>query len=268
MAPQKTSEISRNSTSKSATGLARTTLAAYLEDKLEVSRFKDYCPNGLQVEGKPRIQRLVTGVTASLALIERAIELKADAVLVHHGYFWRGEDARITGPKQARIKRLLQHDINLFAYHLPLDAHPTWGNNVQLGQRLGLQVTGHTGEQDLVTLGHVKRSVNLRQFADLVARQLGRAPLMLGAAEQAVKKIGWCTGAAQSMIEVAWAAGCDVYLSGEISEPTAHFCRETGMAYLACGHHATERYGIQALGQHLAQKFGLDHQFIDLDNPA
>jgi dinuclear metal center YbgI/SA1388 family protein len=268
MAPKKTSEISRNSTSKSAPGLARPELAAYLENELEVSRFKDYCPNGLQVEGKNRIERIVTGVTASLALIEHAIELKADAVLVHHGYFWRGEDARITGPKQARIKRLLQHDINLFAYHLPLDAHPQWGNNVQLGRHLGLQVTGQAGEQALVTLGRTRRAVKLAQLARLVQTQLGRTPLVIGAPDQNIKKIAWCTGAAQSMIEVAWAAGCDVYLSGEISEPTAHFCRETGMAYLACGHHATERYGVQALGQHLAQHFGLNHDFVDIDNPA
>jgi dinuclear metal center YbgI/SA1388 family protein len=220
------------------------------------------------VEGKPQIQRIVTGVTASLALIERAIELKADAILVHHGYFWRGEDARITGPKRNRLKRLLQQDINLFAYHLPLDAHPQWGNNVQLGQRLGFRATGQAGEQGLVALGQLKRRMSLQQLAQQVEEVLGRAPLVIGSPQQGVKKIGWCTGAGQSMIEVAWAAGCDVYLSGEISEPTAHFCRETGMAYLACGHHATERYGIQTLGQHLAQRFGLMHDFIDIDNPA
>jgi dinuclear metal center YbgI/SA1388 family protein len=189
-------------------------------------------------------------------------------MLVHHGYFWRGEDARIIGPKQRRLKRLLEHELNLFAYHLPLDAHPLWGNNVQLGLRLGFQMSGQAGEQNLVALGQLKRRTSLQQLAEHVEVSLGRAPVVIGSPQQAIKKIGWCTGAGQSMMEVAQAAGCEVYLSGEISEPTAHFCRETGMAYLACGHHATERYGVQALGQHLAQKFGLKHDFVDIDNPA
>jgi dinuclear metal center YbgI/SA1388 family protein len=263
-----TSLLSQDFTSNQTFGVTRNELAAYLEDELNVAAFKDYCPNGLQVEGKPRIQRIVTGVTASLALIERAIALKADALVVHHGYFWRGEDPRVVGPKQRRLKRLLQHDINLFAYHLPLDAHPQWGNNAQFGQRLGFQMSGQTGEQNLVALGQLKRRTSLQQLAKQVEETLGRTPVVIGSPQQVIKKIGWCTGAAQSMMEVAQAAGCDVYLSGEISEPTAHFCRETGLAYLACGHHATERYGVQALGRHLAQKFGLMHDFVDIDNPA
>ncbi|MFM7759348.1 MAG: Nif3-like dinuclear metal center hexameric protein [Burkholderiaceae bacterium] len=251
----------------SGTGLARDTLTKHLAETLDINRFRDYCPNGLQVEGKPQISRLITGVTASLALLEAAVAAHADALLVHHGYFWRGEDPRVVGSRRARLKLLLDHDINLFAYHLPLDAHPELGNNAQLAKLLGFETTGRFGEQDLGWLGRV----NVSTVADLVQVvhiALGRTPQLIGDPSQRVERVAWCTGAAQNAFEHAINAGASVYLSGEISEQTVHLARETGVAYLACGHHATERYGVQALGNHVAQQFGIHHQFIDIPNPV
>lgn len=251
----------------SETGLARDTLTKHLAETLDINRFRDYCPNGLQVEGKPQISRLITGVTASLALLEAAVAAHADALLVHHGYFWRGEDPRVVGSRRARLKLLLDHDINLFAYHLPLDAHPELGNNAQLAKLLGFETTGRFGEQDLGWLGRV----NVSTVADLVQVvhiALGRTPQLIGDPSQRVERVAWCTGAAQNAFEHAIDAGASVYLSGEISEQTVHLARETGVAYLACGHHATERYGVQALGNHVAQQFGIHHQFIDIPNPV
>lgn len=248
----------------------RDNFAKYLEQALDITRFRDYCPNGLQVEGRPRIQRLVTGVTASLALLEAAVATGADSILVHHGYFWRGEDARVVGPKQKRLKLLLENDVNLFAYHLPLDAHPVWGNNAQLAKRLGLTADGNFGEDGIGWLGSLE-DPNIATVGDLVRvieSQLGRAPLVIGDMAQPLVRVGWCTGAAHSMLVDAIAAGASVYLSGEISEPTVHLARETGVAYIACGHHATERYGVQALGAHLAEQFGIDHRFIEIANPV
>ncbi len=245
----------------------RDTLDKYLAGTLDINRFRDYCPNGLQVEGRPVLSRLVTGVTASLALLEAALERGADAVLVHHGYFWRGEDARVTGTRQRRLKLLLANELNLFAYHLPLDAHPVMGNNAQLGQLLGLSDEGRFGEQELGWLGRGKaRTVG--ELASIVASKLGREPMLIGDPAQPIDTVAWCTGAAQGAFGEAIAAGASVYLSGEISEPTVHLARETGIAYLACGHHATERYGVQAVGKHLEKQFGIRHEFIDIDNPV
>lgn len=248
----------------------RDSFAKYLEQSLDITRFRDYCPNGLQVEGRPFIRKLVTGVTASLALIDAAVAQQADAILVHHGYFWRGEDPRIVGVKQRRLKRLIEQDINLFAYHLPLDLHAEFGNNVQLARRLGLVAESRFGEDSLGWLGAVNDPA-VRTVGDLVrlvSAQLGREPLLIGDIAQPVGRIGWCTGAAQGMLADAIAAGASVYLSGEISEPTVHLARESGVAYIACGHHATERYGVQALGAHLAERFGIEHRFIDIANPV
>lgn len=244
-------------------------LAAYLEQTLDITRFRDYCPNGLQVEGRSDVRRLVSGVSASLALLEAAVAARADAVLVHHGYFWRGEDARLIGPKHKRLKLLFAHDINLFAFHLPLDAHPELGNNAQLAQRLGLQADGRFGESELGWIGHAAQELaTVGQLARRVELTLGRAPLLIGSPEQALGRVAWCSGAAQGMLGDAIAAGATAYLSGEISEPTVHLAREAGVAYLACGHHATERYGVQALGEQAARHFGLEHLFIDVPNPV
>lgn len=249
----------------------RDELAGYLAQALNIAQYRDYCPNGLQVEGRARIGLLVSGVTASLALIEAAIELQADAVLVHHGYFWRGEDARIIGSRKKRLKALLANDINLFAYHLPLDAHPEWGNNAQLARQLSLAGTGRFGEDKLGWLGRPQSDAGIRtvgELAGLIQRRLGREPLVIGNVDQPVDTVAWCTGAAQGMLAQAIDAGVSAYISGEISEPTVHLARETGVAYIAAGHHATERYGVQALGAHLAEQFGIRHHFIDDDNPV
>lgn len=248
----------------------RDELAKFLALTLEITRFRDYCPNGLQVAGSTLIKTLVTGVTANLALLEAAVNLKADAVLVHHGYFWRGENACVVGIKQKRLKLLLAHDMNLLAYHLPLDAHPTLGNNAQLAKILELLVDARFGTDDLGCLGTAVNPA-IRTAGDLacaVTAKLGRQPLLIGDHAQPIKRIAWCTGAAQNFMEDAIAAGADIYLSGEISEPVVHLAREAGVAYLACGHHATERYGVRALGQLLAQQFGITHHFVDIDSPV
>jgi len=249
--------------------VTRDELTKYLGQTLDITRFRDVCPNGLQVEGCGQIKVLVSGVTASLALIQAAVERKADAILVHHGYFWRNEEACVVGVKQQRLKLLLAHDINLFAYHLPLDMHAQFGNNAQLAQQLGLIPEGHFGEEGLGWLGKIADHAihTVGDLAHMIEMRLARAPLVIGDLAQPVRQIGWCTGAAQNLLGAAIAAGATAYLSGEISEPTVHLARETGVAYLACGHHATERYGARALGEHLKQRFGIEHYFVDIANP-
>jgi len=239
---------------------------------LQPERYKDYGPNGLQVEGCPHIRRLVTGVSASRALIERAIEAEADAILVHHGLFWRGQSGCVTGWMKQRLALLLAHDINLLAYHLPLDAHPELGNNAQLGRVLGFLppqagAWGRFGEQELGFLGRTEftTAAELARHVQLV---LGRQVTWVGDPGRPICRIGWCSGGAQDYFEAAIEAGVDAFLTGELSEPQAHYARECGVAFLACGHHATERYGVSALGAHLAQVLGLQHQFIEVDNPA
>lgn len=248
----------------------REQLSEYLACLLDIGRIRDFSPNGLQVEGRGRIAKLVTGVTASQALIDAALADGADAILVHHGYFWRGEDGRITGTRRHRLKSLLANDLNLYAYHLPLDMHAELGNNAQLGLRLGLVRDGQFGENDLGWLGRPEdpQLCTVGELAARIEQQLGRAPLIIGDPQQLAGRVGWCTGAAQGYLDDAIAAGANTYLSGEISEPTVHLARESGVAYLACGHHATERYGVQALGEHLATHFGVHHRFIDIDNPV
>jgi dinuclear metal center YbgI/SA1388 family protein len=238
---------------------------------LQPERFKDYGPNGLQVEGNAEVGRIVSGVTASRALIEAAIQARADAIFVHHGLFWRGQDGRVTGWMKQRLALLLQHDINLFAYHLPLDAHPELGNNAQFGRTLGLQADARFGEQDL---GFIGRSIDERTFSDAqalaaqVEKALGRPVLAVEGGQRPIRTIGWCTGGAQGYFEGAIAAGADAFITGEISEPQAHYARECGVAYVACGHHASERYGAPAVAGHVAAQLGLEHLFIDIDNPA
>ncbi len=240
----------------------------YLSALLQPEGFSDYCPNGLQVEGKADVNKIVTGVTASMALLEQAQAANADAVLVHHGYFWRGEAQVVTGIKMRRLKFLLDHQINLFAYHLPLDAHPELGNNVMLGNVLGLNIDDWLDDKHMIALSRLQKPKTLQAVADIVNNKLNREAQVIGDAEQAVETVAWCTGAAQGYIEQAIAHEVDVFISGEISEPTVHLSRESGTAYIAAGHHATERYGIQALGEHLASKFDLAHEFIDVDNPV
>jgi len=246
-------------------------LVEYTNTLLGVAGFRDYCPNGLQVEGRPEVQSLVSGVTASQDLIEAAIAIRADALLVHHGYFWKGEDACITGMKQRRLRRLLGAGISLLAYHLPLDAHPRLGNNAQLARVLGLESEGSFGSEPDLQLGQygqLSPALDGPALAAHLERRLGRAPLHIAGAAERIETVGWCTGAAQSWIEAAAARGLDAFISGEISEQTVHIARETGIHYFAAGHHATERYGVQALGGHLAEHFGLTHAFVDIENPV
>jgi dinuclear metal center YbgI/SA1388 family protein len=247
---------------------SRDELASYLAQLLEVDRFTDYGPNGLQVEGKPQIASIVSGVTASQALIDAAIERRADAIVVHHGLFWRGQDGRVTGWMKHRLKALLGAELNLYAYHLPLDAHPTLGNNARLGQLLGLSEDGRFGDKQLGWTGRVDPPMTLADLAAEVGQRMQRQPLVVAGDGRMIRRVAWCTGGAQGYFEAAIAAGVDVYLSGEISEPQAHYARESGVAYLALGHHASERYGAAALGAHLAAHFGFRHEHIDIDNPA
>lgn len=243
-------------------------LSIYLNQLLLPANFNDYCPNGLQIEGKPIIHKIVTGVTASLELLQAAHLARADAILVHHGYFWGNEPAPITGIKKRRIQFLLEHDINLFAYHLPLDAHLELGNNVMLAKHLGLNIKAWSGDKNLLALAELNAPTTLNKFVELVHAKLKRAPVVIGDMQKLITHVALCTGAAQSFIDQAIAANVDVFISGEISEQTVHSARESGVAYISAGHHATERYGVQALGEHLAAKFGLEHQFIDCDNPV
>ena len=242
-----------------------------LQSTLKPQLFNDYCPNGLQVQGKEQIQRLVTGVTASQALIDAAINLKADAILVHHGYFWKGENACVVGMKKNRLKALLMNDISLLAYHLPLDAHHELGNNVQLAKKLGLGIAEPLYPENPKQVGNIAvldEPMSAEDFSALCERVLGQKPIHIAGANQLIKTIGFCTGAAQGFIEQAVVMGCDAYLSGEISEPTVHTARETGIHYFAAGHHATERYGVQAVGEFLAEKLGIEHVFVDIANPV
>ena len=241
-----------------------------IEQFLNVNAINDYCPNGLQVEGKAQIKRIVSGVTASQALIDAAIELQADAILVHHGYFWKGEDQPIVGMKQRRIKALLAHDINLLAYHLPLDVHPEVGNNVQLAQRLGLTVTGPLepdNPRNVGLIGELDTPLSATEFAARIETALDRKPLLVDHG-QPIKRVAWCTGGAQGYIEHAIAAGVDAYITGEVSERTFHEAQENGISFFAAGHHATERYGVQALGEWLAKRFGIEHHYVECNNPV
>jgi dinuclear metal center YbgI/SA1388 family protein len=232
--------------------------------------FRDYCPNGLQIEGRPTINKLVTGVTASQAFIEAAILEKADAVLVHHGYFWQGEKAEITGIKKQRIKALLENEISLLAYHLPLDAHPKYGNNAQLGSLLDFKTIDELypkHKSKVGVIGELVKPSSALELKKQLQAKLNREPFHVPGKAETIKSIAWCTGSAQHSIERAHEAGVDAYLSGEVSEQTVHFAREAGIHFFAAGHHATERYGAQALGRYLADKYSIDHMFIDIDNP-
>lgn len=249
----------------------RQDLADAFDALLEPGRFKDYGPNGLQVEGRAGIRRIVSGVTASRALIEAAIAAQADALFVHHGLFWRGQDGRVTGWMKQRLALLLQHELNLFAYHLPLDAHPELGNNAQLGRVLGLEAQSRFGDQDLGFLGRPAQGGAFEAPGALAAhvqRVLGRPVTLVEGGDGPITRIAWCTGGAQGWFEAAIAAGAQAFLTGEISEPQAHYARECGVSFLACGHHATERYGAPAVATHVASRLGLEHRFIDIDNPA
>ncbi|WNC09065.1 Nif3-like dinuclear metal center hexameric protein [Pseudomonas coleopterorum] len=250
--------------------VALNTLVEEADRYLGSAKIQDYCPNGLQVEGRPQVMRIVSGVTASQALLDAAVEAKADLVLVHHGYFWKGENPCVVGMKQRRLKTLLRHDISLLAYHLPLDVHAEVGNNVQLARQLELTVEGPLDPADnrvVGLIGSLPEPMHPRDFARRVQEVLGREPLLIEGSEK-IRRVGWCTGGGQGYIDRAIAAGVDLYISGEASEQTFHSARENDISFIAAGHHATERYGVQALGDYLARRFALEHVFIDCPNPV
>lgn len=255
---------------KTASVIERDELVTYLAQFLQTAKIKDYCPNGLQVQGREKIQKIISGVTASRALIEAAIAAKADAILVHHGWFWKNDDPSIVGQLHTRMKLLLDHNINLLAYHLPLDIHPQLGNNAQLAKVMGWQGASSNslpGVVDGLIWSVEVKPMTLTQLSKSLASHLGRDPLVIGEPTQKIKKIAWCTGGAQGYIKEALSLGVDAYISGEVSEQTFHFAKEMGLAYISAGHHATERYGVQALGEHLKKTLNIEHEFIDIPNP-
>lgn len=243
-------------------------LLDYTGQLLQIDRLRDYCPNGLQVEGRAEIGMIVSGVSASMALLQAAADAGADLVLVHHGWFWKNEDARVIGIKRDRLKFLLERDISLAGYHLPLDAHPELGNNAQLGKLLGFEVEGWFGEQPIAAHGRLAQPMRLSDLEALVSLKLERPPLVIGDSEKPIRRIAWCSGGAQDYLTQAVALGVDAFITGEVSEHTVHLSRESGVAFISAGHHATERYGVQALGEHLAQRFGISHRYIEIANPV
>jgi dinuclear metal center YbgI/SA1388 family protein len=245
----------------------RKILVQSFNNLLQPERFKDYGPNGLQVEGRDQVHRIVSGVTASAALIDAAIDAGADAIIVHHGLFWRGQDGRVVGWMKQRLQKLLVNDISLLAYHLPLDAHAELGNNAQLGRVLGWRSDQYFGEQQLGCLATIE-AVDLGDLVQHIEARLGRSVVAVPGDGRPLRRAAWCTGGAQSYFESAIEAGADVFLTGEISEPQAHYAREMGVAYMAAGHHATERYGAPAVAGAIANALGLAHRFIDIENPA
>ena len=251
-----------------------TDIVALLDQELQPQLFKDYCPNGIQVDASRSpaapVKKIITGVTACQALIDRAVELQADAILVHHGYFWRGEEAVITGSKRRRIETLLANHISLIAYHLPLDGHPTLGNNAELARLMGWNVLGglEPGARAIGNWGTTGCELSLAELGQSLAKTLHREPMLIAGGEHPIKTIAWCTGAAQGMIDKALKLGVDAFVSGEISESTVHFARENGIHYISAGHHATERYGVQALARWLHDETGVEHQFVDIDSPV
>ncbi len=251
--------------------LQREELLSYLDNLLKPHQIKDYCPNGLQVQGRNDIKKIVTGVTASQALVDAAVAANADVLLVHHGYFWKGESQVITSLKYNRIKALLDADINLVAFHLPLDIHPTLGNNAQLARLFGFKnVSGleEGNERSVAVKGELIEPKTVSELAKVIEHQLNRKPLVEGSPDKLIKTVAWCSGGGQSFIEMAGEQGIDAFISGEVSEQTIHLAREYNMAFFAAGHHATERYGVKALGEHLVSEFGVTVEFIDIDNPA
>lgn len=243
-------------------------LEDYTSRLLETARFRDYCPNGQQVEGRPEVRRLASGVTASQALIEAAVEWGADALLVHHGWFWKNEDSRVVGIKKKRLELLLRHGISLLAYHLPLDAHPVYGNNAQLAAVLGTEAEGWFGEQAVGAYGPLQSPQALGDWAKHIGKGLEREPLVIGDPDKTICRAAWCSGGAQGYFDEAIRLGVDAFVTGEVSEYNFHLAQETGVAFVSAGHHATERFGVSVLGEHLAGQFGLEHRFIDIPNPV
>lgn len=243
-------------------------LLDYIGSLLDFRNFRDYCPNGLQIEGRGEVYRIATAVSASLAVLEAATAWRADAIIVHHGYFWKNEAPEIIGLKKRRLAHLLRHDVSLLAYHLPLDAHPLLGNNAQLAKQLNWREEGRFGEQNIACFGRLPQPKTPVELAENISKQLRRTPQIIGDDTRPISRIAWCSGGAQSYFEQAIALGVDAFMTGEISEPSYHLAQESGVRFIAAGHHATERFGVQALGEHLATQFSIEHQFFDQENPV
>lgn len=246
-------------------------LMTVLNGWLKPHLFKDYCPNGLQVEGRDTVNKIVTGVTACQSLIDAALERKADAILVHHGYFWRGEAEPIVGMKKRRLKALLENNVSLIAYHLPLDVHNEFGNNVQFARLMDFEIESGLEKDNPLSVGlvgHLQEAMTATELTKKLQHQLGQVPLHVGEGAQSIKKVAWCTGAAQGYIDQAIAMGVDAFITGEISEPTVHTAREMGIHFFAAGHHATERYGVRALGEALVNNYQVEAEFVDIPNPV
>lgn len=251
--------------------IQRDELTAFLDDYLACALFNDYSPNGMQIEGKSEIRRICTAVTACHDIIQRANHLKADALLVHHGYFWRGEAPVLTGMMRQRVGSIISHDLNLFAYHLPLDCHQDIGNNACIGRLLDVHDrSSHAVNKipDILWSGSFQSSVDSSALMQQLTHLLNRQPLHVSGSNKKIKRIAWCSGSAQDFIVDAHRLGVDAYISGEVSERTYYQAQELGIHYFACGHHATERFGIQALGRLLSERFALTHAFLDSDNPV
>ena len=240
-------------------------LKNYCDNLLEIEKFKDYCPNGLQISGKNKIKKIVCGVSANLEFIKKSISKKTDAIFVHHGFFWKNENPCLVGIKKDRIAQILAKNISLFAYHIPLDAHNNLGNNYQIGKLLGITNTINV-ENSLLWCGNLEKKISQKEFISLVEKKISYKPTLFTKSNKKIKKIAWCTGAGQDFIEKAIDLGADIYLSGEVSERIPHIAYESNIIYCQAGHHATERYGIQALGKHISNKFSLDYEYIEIKN--
>ena len=242
----------------------------WCDQTLESTEFKDYAPNGLQIEGKTEVRKILAAVTASQDAIDAAIRENADLLLVHHGYFWKGEAYPITGMRGKRIKSLIQHDISLLAYHLPLDSHPSLGNNAAIADLLELErieALDPSERHPIGNIGYLNQPMPVEEFKKFVSEKLKFDITHLPADKTMIEKVGFCTGGAQDFIVKAAEQGCDAYISGEVSERTFYEAKELGVHYFACGHHATERYGVQRLGQAISEQFDIEYVYFELNNP-
>ena len=242
----------------------------WCDSTLKSHEFKDYAPNGLQIEGKTEVNKIVCAVTASQTAIDAAIAQGADLLLVHHGYFWKGEAYPITGMRGKRIKSLIQQDISLVGYHLPLDSHPTLGNNAAIADLLELQnieALDPTERHPIGNIGYLKSAMSPEAFKAFVSERLGFDAIHLPCDKSTIQKVGFCTGAAQDFISKAAEQGCDAFISGEVSERTYYEAKELDVHYYACGHHATERYGVQRLAKAISEQFNIEYSYFELNNP-
>ena len=242
----------------------------WCDQTLKSHEFKDYAPNGLQIEGTSEVKKILCAVTASQTAIDAAVAYGADLLLVHHGYFWKGEPYPITGMRGKRIKSLIQHDISLVGYHLPLDSHPTIGNNAAIADLLELehiQALDPNERNPIGNIGYLKSAMSPEVFKQFASEKLGFDAIHLPADKTSIQKVGFCTGGAQDYIKKAADQDCDAYISGEVSERTFYEAQELNVHYYACGHHATEKYGVQRLAKAISEQFNIEYSYFELNNP-